>query len=78
MEFVILNEKEFLDYSIKSKYTSFFQTPYWAEIKKTNGWDSHYVGMKKDGNLVAATLLLSKNIKFVYFYFNTILHKNGQ
>ena len=64
MEFVILNEKEFLDYSIKSKYTSFFQTPYWAEIKKTNGWDSHYVGMKKDGKLVAATLLLSKNIKF--------------
>ena len=35
-----------------------------AKIKKNNGWDSHYVGMKKDGDIVAATLLLSKDIKF--------------
>ena len=64
MEFVILTEKEFLDYSLKSRYTSFFQMPLWAEVKKDNGWNSYYVGLKDGKKVVAATLLLSKKIKF--------------
>ncbi|MBP5678866.1 MAG: peptidoglycan bridge formation glycyltransferase FemA/FemB family protein [Bacilli bacterium] len=64
MEFVTLTEKEFLDYSEKSPYTSFFQMPLWAEVKKENGWDSYYVGLKDGKKVVAATLLLSKKIKF--------------
>ncbi len=64
MEFVTLTEKEFSDYSEKSPYTSFFQMPLWAEVKKENGWDSYYVGLKDQGKVVAATLLLSKKIKF--------------
>ena len=64
MEFVTLTEKEFSDYSEKSPYTSFFQMPLWAEVKKENGWDSYYVGLKDHGKVVAATLLLSKKIKF--------------
>lgn len=64
MKFVTLTEKEFLDFSKKNNLTSFFQTPYWGEIKKSNGWKSHFVGLKNGKKIVAATLLLSKEIKF--------------
>ena len=64
MEFVTLTKKEFLDYSLNSPYTSFFQMPLWAEVKKDNGWDSYFVGLKDGDKVVAATLLLSKKIKF--------------
>ena len=64
MEFVELTEKEFANYSKKSKYTSFFQMPEWAEVKKDNGWGHYYVGLKDNDKVVAATLLLHKRIKF--------------
>ena len=64
MEFVTLNEEEFLEFSKNSPYTSFFQMPLWAEVKKDNGWNSYYVGLKDNESIVAATLLLSKKIKF--------------
>lgn len=64
MEFVTLEKEEFLEYSKNSPYTSFFQMPLWADVKKDNGWDSYYVGLKEKGKVVAATLLLSKKIKF--------------
>lgn len=63
MEFVELSEKEFLNYSKKSPYTSFYQMPEWAKVKKTNGWNSYFVGLKDKNKIVAATLLLSKKIK---------------
>ena len=63
MEFVTLTKKEFLDFSKNSNITSFFQTTYWGEIKKDNGWDSHFLGLKSGRKIVAATLLLSKKIK---------------
>ena len=64
MEFVTLTEKEFLEFSLNSPITSFFQQPLWAEIKKDNGWDHYFVGLKDKKKVVAATLLLSKKIKF--------------
>lgn len=64
MELVTLTKEEFLNFSLTNKYTSFFQTPYWGEIKSKNGWDAHYLGLKDKEKLIAATLLLSKKIKF--------------
>ena len=64
MEFVTLTEDEFLEFSLKCPCTSFFQMPLWAKVKKDNGWDSYFVGLKDNGEVVAATLLLSKKIKF--------------
>ena len=64
MEFVELTEKEFLNYSKKSKYTSFFQMPEWAIVKEDNGWGHYYVGLKDNNKVIAATLLLYKRIKF--------------
>lgn len=63
MEFVTLTKKEFLDFSKKCNITSFFQTTYWGDIKKDNGWHSHFLGLKDGKKIVAATLLLSKKIK---------------
>ena len=64
MEFVTLSEDEFLEYADNCPINSFFQMPLWAEVKKDNGWDSYYVGLKDEGKIVAAALLLSKKIKF--------------
>lgn len=63
MEFVELCEKEFLNYSKNSPYTSFYQMPEWAKVKKINGWDSYFLGLKDGDKIIAATLLLSKKIK---------------
>ena len=64
MEFVTLKEDEFLKYSKSSPITSFFQQPLWGKIKEDNGWSHYYVGLKDGKKIVAATLLLSKKIKF--------------
>ena len=64
MELVTLTKEEFLNFSLTNKYTSFFQTPYWGEIKSKNGWNAHYLGLKDKEKKIAATLLLSKKIKF--------------
>ena len=64
MKFVILNEKEFLDFSLNSEINSFFQQPLWAKVKEDNGWSYYFVGLKDGNKVVAATLLLSKKIKF--------------
>ena len=64
MEFVTLSEKEFLKYSEECPITSFFQQPLWGKVKEDNGWDHYYVGLKDKKKVVAATLLLSKKIKF--------------
>ena len=64
MEFVTLKEDEFLEYADNCPCNSFFQMPLWAKVKKDNGWNSYYVGLKDGKKIVAATLLLSKKIKF--------------
>ena len=64
MNFVTLTEKEFQKFADTHPLRTFFQTTYWAEIKKDNGWQSNYVGMKDGKKIVCATLLLSKKIKF--------------
>ena len=64
MDFVTLKEDEFLEYSQNSPITSFFQQPLWAKVKEDNGWKHYFVGLKDNGKIVAATLLLSKSIKF--------------
>lgn len=63
MEFVELDNEEFIEFSKNYPYSMFFQSPYWIEIKKKNGWEGVIVGLKEDNNIVAATVLLMKNIR---------------
>lgn len=70
MKFVELGKQEFIEYSQSHPQGLFFQSPYWIEIKEQNGWQGKIVGIKKDGKIIAATILLIKkvigNIRFAY------------
>ena len=57
-----LTDKEFNEFAKGHPQSSFFQSSYWGDLKEHNGWKKHLVGIKQEGNIVAATLLLSKVI----------------
>ena len=63
MNLVELEKEEFIEFSKNFPYSLFFQSPYWIEIKKHNNWEGTIVGIKKDNQIIAATVLLMKNIK---------------
>lgn len=67
----ILTKEEFNEFSKNSDQGTFFESSYWAELKSFTGWTSHLVGLKQDGIVVAATLLLGKKIpvlgKYIYY-----------
>ena len=70
MELVELTSKEFDKYAWSHEQGSFYQISDWGELKKKNGWVPHFLGLKDDKKLVAATLVLSKKtpIKKDMFY----------
>ncbi len=65
MELLELERNEFKEFSENFPYSMFFQSPYWIDIKKDNGWSGKIVGFKEDGKIVAATILLFKSVKFI-------------
>lgn len=65
MDLVELNEKDFKKIADKSNQISFHQTKNWADLKKINGWDSHYIGLKDKNKVVCASLLLSKTLPII-------------
>ncbi len=65
MKLVELDRKEFTEYSANYPYSTFFQSPYWIDVKKDNGWKGTIVGFKEDDRIVAATVLLFKGVKFI-------------
>lgn len=60
MKFVTLTKKEFIDFSNNYENKCYLQSANIAEFRKTQGWIAEYVGVKENGKVVAATLLLSK------------------
>ena len=66
MKFTELNRDEFIKFSSNYPYSMFFQSPYWMDIKKDNGWNGKIVGLKNDKDeIVAATVLLFKKLSIV-------------
>lgn len=63
MELIELEKDEFIEFSKNYPYSLFFQSPYWIEIKKQNNWEGTIVGIKENNEIIAATVLLMKNIK---------------
>lgn len=63
----ILTEQEFNEFS-SSNGGMFFQSSYWGDLKSFTGWNSHIVGLKKEGKIKAATLLLAKKIPILSYY----------
>ena len=60
MKLVELKEEEFDKFAWEHPQGSFHQMSNWGILKKKNGWVSHYVGLKDNNKLVAASLILSK------------------
>ncbi|MBR5191588.1 MAG: peptidoglycan bridge formation glycyltransferase FemA/FemB family protein [Clostridia bacterium] len=63
MKIVELEKQEFIDFCNSNPQALFFQSPYWIEIKEQNGWSGKILGVKEDGKIVIATVLLFKSIK---------------
>lgn len=57
-----LSIEEFNEFAKKHQCSTFFQSSYWAEVKGATGWGNHFVGIKENGKIIGATLLLSKKI----------------
>ena len=70
MEFVEnIDILEYEQFMLKSNYSHFMQTHEFGEIRKIKGFIPHYVGIKQDGNLICAAMLLEKKIKSKYIYY---------
>lgn len=70
MEFVTLTNEEFKEFSKNHEYTSFFQTIAWGKSKENIGWKMYLVGVKEKNKILAATMILEKNLikKIRIFY----------
>lgn len=70
MQFCELNEQEYTAFAKNHPYGSFMQSKEAYDIKIEGGWQGAYLGVKENGCVVAATLLVSMPVmkKFRYFY----------
>ena len=67
MKLTKLTEKEFKIYADKHPLITFHQTKEWADLKKKNGWESYYLGIKNEKDkLQAAALILAKKIPLLH------------
>ena len=61
-----LSKKEFKTFADKNPEITFHQTEEWANLKKVNNWDAHYIGLEDDNKkIVAVALLLSKTLPII-------------
>ena len=65
MKLTVLTKIEFKKFADKHPQITFHQTEAWANLKKGNGWQSHYIGLKDNDKIVAAALLLAKQVPIV-------------
>ena len=65
MKLVNLSKEEFKKFADKHPQITFHQTEEWANLKKINGWNSYYVGLKDDNKIVAGALLLAKRVPII-------------
>lgn len=60
-----INKKEFFDFCSTHQTNNFHQTKEWAEYKRLEGWHTYFVGLDHNGQIKAASLLLSKEIPII-------------
>ena len=64
MELREMKEEEFRTFLDKHPLKTFMQTPEIASLRRMNGWDTVYLGMYNEKELLGASLLLSKKRSF--------------
>ncbi len=65
MKLTTITKEEFKEFADANSQITFHQTEEWANLKKKNNWNSHYVGLKNKNKIIAAALLLSKELPFI-------------
>ena len=65
MKLEIISEEEFKEYADKSEQITFHQTVQWANLKKVNNWHSYYIGLRNGKEIMAASLILSKELPLI-------------
>lgn len=62
MKFRKITEQEFKTFSENHRYKSFFQTVETGLLREKSGFEKHFVGLLDNNEIIAATLLVSKNV----------------
>lgn len=65
MKLVKITKEEFKEFADKNPQITFHQTKQWADLKKKNNWKPYYIGLKKEKDLVAASLILGKTLPII-------------
>ncbi len=65
MKLEIINEKDFKKFADKHEQITFHQTKEWAALKKVNNWNSYYLALKDNKKIIAATMILSKELPII-------------
>jgi len=69
MKFELLEEEEFRIFLDQHPLKNFMQTPEIGQMRKKTGWTVYYVGVKKESQLVAGSMLLSHARRFGVYEF---------
>lgn len=65
MKLTSLSKEEFKKFADKHEQITFHQTNEWANLKSNTGWKHYFVGLKEKDTIVAAALLLAKEIPII-------------
>ena len=66
MKLIKLNKKDFKNFADKHPQITFHQTEEWANLKKVNNWQAHYIGLENDNDeIVAGAMILSKTLPII-------------
>lgn len=66
MKLIKLNKKDFKSFADKHPQITFHQTEEWANLKKVNNWQAHYIGLENDNDeIVAGAMILSKTLPII-------------
>ena len=64
-----IGEHEYSEFVKSNKLSHFLKSYEWGQVCITRGFKPYYVGVRKDGKLLATALLLKKRLPFGYSYF---------
>ena len=65
MKLIELSKEEFKKFADKNSEITFHQTKNWAELKKRNNWEAHYIGLEDKKEIKAGALILSKTLPII-------------
>ena len=60
-----ISEKQFQKFADQNPEITFYQTKSWANLKKKNNWDAHYIGLEDNDKIIAGSLILSKTLPII-------------